>query len=260
MEESHSSIAKLYSPAQLHAVDQYGRHIGVVENEIEIEIPESTYSGPNAHPQWIEIFDDDLDITFYTTGIKTGTFTLSIEMKEGIESEMFEFENIPTTISTITHLNIATPYRLEIDEDGDGNIERYFYSTNTILNPGITEIHPDTLNLKSNGDWITSYIELPGYDVNYIDVTTINLLTPSGDCIWVDPDSPATVGDFDGDSEPDLMVKFSRDALANIFVTADVDGETGIIDQQVELTITGELLDGTVFEGIYPIRIIKKRK
>jgi hypothetical protein len=42
--------------------------------------------------------------------------------------------------------------------------------------PAVNDIKPDTLNLVSNGNWITAYIELPaGYRVADINVSTIML-------------------------------------------------------------------------------------
>ena len=122
------------------------------------------------------------------------------------------------------------------------------------------DIDPDTLNVKSHGEWITAYIELPdGYDVNGIDVSTIYL-----DTIPVDTSAPATVGDYDSDGTSDLMVKFDRTAVVAYLGTEDVteevtEDETGT-DSYEELTITGELTDETPFEGSDTIRVIDKGK
>lgn len=59
------------------------------------------------------------------------------------------------------------------------------------------DIHPKTLNLKSNGKWITVYIELPeGYEVSDINVTTVQLDTV-----------PVAWGNVE---ENKLMVRFDR--------------------------------------------------
>ena len=58
--------------------------------------------------------------------------------------------------------------------------------------------------------------------------------------------SPTGVGDEDGDGIPDRMVKFDR---------ADVIGLLGN-GQMVYITITGELLDSTLFTGTDVIRVI----
>ena len=123
------------------------------------------------------------------------------------------------------------------------------------------DIDPDTLNLKSNGEWITTYIELPGsYDVNEIVVSTVKLIPPSGDEVVVDSSAPTTVGDYDSNGIPDLMVKFDRATVIEYLGTVDTVGDGTGIDEDVELTITGELTGGTPFEGSDTIRVIKKGK
>jgi formylglycine-generating enzyme required for sulfatase activity len=108
------------------------------------------------------------------------------------------------------------------------------------------DIDPDTLNLKSKGKWITCYIELPeGYDVADIDISTIML---NGQ---VPAESrPTGILDYDGDGIAELMVKFSRSSVQALLTP----GET------TELTVTGELVDGTKFEGTETIRVIDPGK
>jgi len=133
--------------------------------------------------------------------------------------------------------------------------------TESPLIPATIDIDPDTLNLKSQGEWVTAYIELPGScDVNEIDVSTVKLITPFGEEVSVDSSAPATVGDYDSNGIPDLMVKFDRATVVEYLGTVDtVDDGTGI-DEDVELTITGELTGGTPFEGSDTVRVIKKGK
>lgn len=122
-------------------------------------------------------------------------------------------------------------------------------------------IDPDTLNLKSQGEWITAYIELPGsYDVNEIVVSTVKLITPSGDEVVVDSSAPTTVGDYDSNGIPDLMVKFDRATIVEYLGTVDTVNDGTGIDEYVELTITGELTGGMLFEGSDTVRVIKKGK
>ena len=125
----------------------------------------------------------------------------------------------------------------------------HFYSLSAVLTvplPAIIDLEPNTLNLKSKGKWITCYIELPDdYDVAEIDVSTVMLETIPAE------DSPTEVGDYDDDGISDLMVKFDRQALIQY-----LDGATG----DITLTVTGELTDGTPFEGSDTIRVIKKGK
>lgn len=103
----------------------------------------------------------------------------------------------------------------------------------------IIDIKPNTLNLKSKGKWITTYITLPeDYNVEDIDVETILLdgTIPAGI-------HPTEIGDYDEDDIPDLMVKFDRAPVIKYILGL------GFTDGEVILTVTGELLDGTLFEG-----------
>jgi hypothetical protein len=97
------------------------------------------------------------------------------------------------------------------------------------------DIDPDTLNLKSNGKWITAYIDLPeGYNVSEIDISTVIL----------EGSIPAEWGDL---QDTTLMVKFDR---------RDVEDLIGGPSDDVVLTITGELGGGIEFEGSDTIRVI----
>jgi hypothetical protein len=97
-------------------------------------------------------------------------------------------------------------------------------------------INPDTLNKKSKGKWITTYIDLPeGYDVTDIDISTVNL----------EYDSQAINAEW-GDVQGDLlMVKFSRPNLIDIL--GDITGD-------VELKVKGQV-EGKPFEGTDTIRV-----
>jgi hypothetical protein len=111
-----------------------------------------------------------------------------------------------------------------------------------ILPPAVVAINPDTLDLKSPGKWITCYIELgEDYDVADIDVSTVmlNRQVPA-------ESRPTEIGDYDGDGIADLMVKFDRSAVQKILEVAE----------SVEVTVTGNLTDGTPFEGRDTIRVI----
>jgi hypothetical protein len=110
----------------------------------------------------------------------------------------------------------------------------------------IPDFSPDTLNLISKSKWITAYIELEaGYDVNDIDVSTVMLndTVPS-------ETKPASIGDYDADGIPDLMVQFDK-----VELIAYLQGE-GVEDgDDVELAVTGEV-DGILFGGTDMIRVI----
>ncbi len=116
------------------------------------------------------------------------------------------------------------------------------------------DIDPDTLNLKSNGNWITAYIELPdGYNVLDIDIESI-VLTIDTDKFYVVLDAPFQVDDYDNDGISDLMVKFDRTAIVNFLDIADEVTETGN-GEIMEFTITGTIA-GTTFRGSDWIKVI----
>ena len=116
------------------------------------------------------------------------------------------------------------------------------------LIPATIDIDPDTLNLRSQGRWITAYIELPGgLDVANIDVSTMAL---EGDVflegiLSAEP-WPTEISDHDGDGVPDLMVKFDRSAVQGLVSIGD----------NVELTVIGKW-GPAPFRGSDTIRVIE---
>jgi hypothetical protein len=115
------------------------------------------------------------------------------------------------------------------------------------------DFDPDTLNLKSNGEWITCYIELSaGLNVGDIDVGTILL----NDTIEVDLGAPAQIGDYDWDGIADLMVKFDRSTVIDWLRLADYNQDTGK-SFEVNLKITG-MVAGTTFEGADTVKVLLK--
>jgi len=122
-----------------------------------------------------------------------------------------------------------------------------------LMIPATIDIDSDTLNLRSRGRWITAYIEFPeGYDVNDINVTTVML----NDTVSAELHS-TEVEDYDGDGVPDLMVKFDRTEVTS-YILANVN-MTKLAEERfmtVTLTITGQLDDGTPFQGSDTITIM----
>ena len=85
------------------------------------------------------------------------------------------------------------------------------------------EYGPETINLKSNGNYVTAYIELPeGYSPYDIDLNTLSLAGVDDRLVvpFIEAEakfvSTPKVGDFDSDGREDLMVKFSRCALQQV--------------------------------------------
>ncbi len=112
--------------------------------------------------------------------------------------------------------------------------------------PAFVDFDPDALNLKSQGKWITAYIELPkSYDVNKINLSSIRL----NNQIPIES-KPTEVGDYDNNRIADLMVKFNRMAVQNILIPGD----------KVKITVSGKLNDGRSLEGYDTIKVISVGK
>jgi hypothetical protein len=104
------------------------------------------------------------------------------------------------------------------------------------------DFNPPTLNVKNTNGRVTCYLEMPEPILpEDIDTETLRL----NDVVEPD-DWPITIGDHDGDGVPDLMVKFDRGEVIEVLP----DG------MEVEVRITGNLLDGRMFEGRAMITLI----
>jgi len=154
------------------------------------------------------------------------------------------------SISIAQHPSIDNDYTLIVDFNDNplGGADWYEceLTVNVLIVEATVDFDPDTLNLKSKGKVVTVYIELPeGYDVEETDISTVMLngIVPA-------LAHPTDVGDYDSDGVPNLMVKFDRSHVQNVL-------EPG---NEVEVTVSGQLTDGTTFEGTDTIRVIEKEK
>jgi predicted outer membrane repeat protein len=98
-------------------------------------------------------------------------------------------------------------------------------------------IVPRTINLQSKGEWITGFIQIPeDYVMNDIDANSVYLegeIKPER--FWLAEDNQIAIA------------RFSREEV-QAFLTVG----------EVELTITGQLTDGTIFEGKDTIKVTDK--
>jgi hypothetical protein len=104
------------------------------------------------------------------------------------------------------------------------------------------DFEPDVLNLKSKGESVTVYIELPPcYNVSDIVISSIKL-----NGMVTAELHPTRVGDYDGDGIPDLMVKFDRSSVQSILKPGNQT-----------ITVTGTIL-GVIpdFIGTDTIKVI----
>jgi len=115
--------------------------------------------------------------------------------------------------------------------------------------PVSVNFDPDTLNLSSEGKFVTVYIELPdGYSPDEIDIRSVRLagidgneITPVHCLLW-----PTGITDEDSDGQKELMMKFDRETIGQHLTCADA----------VVLSFTGELKTGDTFSGKDTIRVI----
>ena len=101
------------------------------------------------------------------------------------------------------------------------------------------KLAPDTLNLQSKGRWLTCRISLPE-DYNVADIEPNSVL--------LEEEIPADRLVLEGEA---AMVKFSRPALQEILADLDTPAEAALL-------VTGQLTDGTTFEGADTITVIDK--
>ena len=124
--------------------------------------------------------------------------------------------------------------------------------------PATVTIEPETLNLDSNGQWVTAYIELPeGYNVEDINVNTtcLDTVPAVNDTQYGFVTEPGSyLMDHDGDGIMERMVKFDRAAVIVYLEEIDYADDTGK-HKLIELSVTGEVA-GAPFEGSDTIRVI----
>jgi hypothetical protein len=124
------------------------------------------------------------------------------------------------------------------------------------------DVDPNTLNLKSKGEYVTCYIELPeGYDPTDIDVGTVTLNN-----VLEAESHPTSVGDYDMDGIADRMVKFGRTQL--IAHLAGIEGSSLWLAErgneippiqhggEFDVIVNGQLTDGTPISGTDVINVI----
>jgi len=114
------------------------------------------------------------------------------------------------------------------------------------------DIKPETFNKKSNGKYITVYMELEdGYEASDIVPSSVRITAVGG--IPVEPvyalSHPVETGDYDSDGNSDLMVKFSADDIRGLVSP----GEALVFDVRAEtsagLEVTGSDSVRTIEKG-----------
>ncbi|UCE38498.1 MAG: SBBP repeat-containing protein [Thermoplasmata archaeon] len=240
----------------LEAIDSFGGDpMGIpttsVSPALDLAISELTENGDPNH-EWViillsdlEVIHSDVDdiyvqidraaangIRIYTVGLNADTPLLG-EIANATYGMFYQNPNSSNMKAIFQNVSekAGNTYYEELSDNDTCEI--------TVISvPDTIEIDPDTLNLDSKGRWITCYIYLHRYDVNDIDISSIML----EDLIL------AEWGDIQNDT---LMVKFDR---------SEVEDFIGAPNESIELTVRGELFDGTSFQGSDTIRVIDPGK
>lgn len=140
------------------------------------------------------------------------------------------------------------------DESGDMSYGETF--AEITIPPSTVEAEidfkPMTLNLASNGRYMTCYIELPPpYHAADIDVSTVYISEINGIPVNIPvQDEPTEVGDYDGDGISDLMVKVDR---------GEIEDAVPIPVEIVELDLVGEAPAGVSFSGSDTVKVTKPK-
>jgi hypothetical protein len=147
------------SPADLHAYDELGRHVGLTEQgTLETEIPDSYY-GTLGHLTILALPDSEATYEFVLEGIEEGGVDFEIWVKEGDGRREIEYHNVQVNANTEARINARKggDFIMEVDRDGDGLYEAMRA--------------PDVMLTDSDGDGIEDKMDMcpftpPGCEVN----------------------------------------------------------------------------------------------
>jgi len=229
----------IYFDIDLHAYSFDGRMVGMnyTSGEYEIQIEGARASGNllSCGPEWISV-PSDIHVYFTLDPTPAREFMESLNISLP--------SNVTVTWQIVYYDENGTKYTSQLL-----NTSISLYEETILGIPAQIDIDPDTLNLRSKGKYITTYIELPdGYNPTDIDVSSVMLnLSISAEL------EVTEVEDYDGDGVVELMVKFDRSLLIEYVISS------GTTDTSITLIITGRLEDGTPFvgKGIVKIKHVK---
>ncbi len=227
------------SDIDLHVVSLDGKRVGMNydtgEYENQIEGALTSYNIPGGGPEWISI----------PNGVKASYYVDATPLKKWAEETGANVTNIEADFRVTT-----------FDENGNRQDSEEITVPIDLANPitplavkASVEMNPKTLNLKSNGNWITAYMELPDeYDTRQI----------IGESVVLNNQLKADkieFGDFDSDGTIEAMMKFDRTQVANILVASNTNKVTisgDFLHNGIPLPFSGESSFNTINPGSSP--------
>jgi 3',5'-cyclic AMP phosphodiesterase CpdA len=169
--------AVITGPVNIHAYNSKGEHTGF--GSAEVNIPKSFYTGnyngsAPAMPQMIILYNTSDDYVFKVTSNlessnltkqtlnseENESFNLTVEKQTNNSLTTISYQNISITRNTTANVSFnqtTTNYTMEIDTDGDGEIDEYKApnSTETNYAPTATIISPENNSIFIHSDEIT---------------------------------------------------------------------------------------------------------
>jgi hypothetical protein len=226
--EIHIEVDNWIGPSKAYIDDV------AINGETVITVQPPTLEINKPLPQTYSPGDIPVEITAWDIfGVESVTFNVKNEADEWLYTDNKEYTG-PTTMS--------------IPDTGDYTIHAWAVNTlgleaeaQTSFTVRVTQItvsvHPQTLNLRSGGRWITVKIILPeGMDPQELDINEVRL--------WINGE--AIEPEWGEACDDCVMIKFSRKELQDL----------GLPGEEVEIRITGELPGGGSFEETDTIRMI----
>lgn len=212
--------------------------------------------------------------------VKEYTYDLTAQLRENVvftEAEILEYyrqlaqtglppedvefysqfippEEIPALTQAIISLNplYVVNYELTLTQGMDFLHGTFWDATQSVREgvasitvPVMVDVDPDVLNPKSEGKWVTVYLETPGYNPPEVEIGSVRMfgeICPVTEQKYGFVKSPK-VEDRDGDGYPELMLKFERSLIFDFIEELRL-----ILPTKLTVSITG-LIAGRPFYG-----------
>lgn len=142
----------------------------------------------------------------------------------------------------------SIPLAYEVENQGYGWYYFHHHHMHVSMKPlydiaSEVDIKPETLNRKSEGKYITGYIELiEGLDIDIVDIHNVKLVVDGHTAV---PVERAEISDYNDNGIPDLTLKFDRQQVTDAI-------DTGA----VEVALTGSVYNYYYFQDSDTISVL----